>query len=104
MAKYQPDWEEILAATTEVEKPVEEPVKTSTVISVDNEKNSDESNKEKAPKRKPIVFDLEVNEKDVEVNPIDIKAKPVPAKPEVDKFVVRTFFVFKKRGEGVKYL
>ncbi len=77
-----------MAATTEVEKPVKEPVKKSTVISVDNKKNGDESNKEKAPKRKPIVFDLEVNEKDVEVNPIDIKAKAVPAKPEVDKFVV----------------
>ena len=103
LAKYQPDWEEILAATTVVEKPVEKsakkPIVSSTTKCVDDEKKiDDDTNKEKAPKRKPIVFDLEVTEKDVEVNAIDIiKSKPVPAKPKEDKFVVRAFFERNKR-------
>ena len=92
-----------MAATTVVEKPVEKsakkPIVSGSMKCVDDEKKSDDdTNKEKAPKRKPIVFDLEVSEKDVEVNAIDIiKSKPVPAKPKENKFVVRAFFERNKR-------
>jgi hypothetical protein len=85
-----------LAATAESEKPVEKPAKkpmmSSATKSIDDEKKScDDSNKEKAPKRKPIVFDLEISEK--EVNPIDIiKPNHVPVNPKQNTYVVRRIF------------
>jgi hypothetical protein len=71
LAKYEPDWEEIIA-----QKPVEksEPIVQKEIEVTENKAIDDskmDDNVEKAPKRKPIVFDL-VFDPHAEVNPIDL--------------------------------
>ena len=78
MAKYEPDWEEIVAQNPVPQKS-EEKISDKKPIEVTENKNVDNinaenklgDNVEKAPKRKPIVFDLEVDQS-AEVNPVDL--------------------------------